>query len=354
MTAYPAISESQMPELRALNRILHQGARWLRSEVVLHVPMKNFSLPVHVIEMGSRSPHAPVIGFFGGVHGVERIGSQILLSWLHTLAYRLDWDDQLARRLERVRLVFMPMVNPGGIWNNTRCNPRGVDLMRNAPVDAMGKVPFLVGGHRIGPWLPWYRGKRGEAMQEEASALVNVVRKKLLNAPFAMSIDCHSGFGRQDRVWCGYARTHRPIPHLAEVFALKQLLDRTYPHHHPYIIEPQSVNYTTHGDLWDHLYDLSLESGQERIFLPFTLEMGSWLWVKKNPRQMLDFFGYFNPVIDHRQHRVLRQHLPLFEFLMAATDCWQRWVPLPHYRPHIMDEAVRYWFDGSPDSRQQR
>ena len=35
----------------------------------------------------------------------------------------------------------------------------------------------------------------------------------------------------------------------------------------------------------------------DNVFLPFTLEMGSWLWVRKNPRQMLDYFGYFNPVI---------------------------------------------------------
>ena len=74
----------------------------------------------------------------------------------------------------------------------------------------------------------------------------------------------------------------------------------------------------THGDIWDYLYMQSLSQPQ-RTFLPLTLEMGSWLWVRKNPRQMLDFFGYFNPVIGHRHHRVLRQHLPLFEFLTAMT-----------------------------------
>ena len=46
-----------------------------------------------------RSPQAPVIGFFGGVHGVERIGTQVLISWLHSLVHRLDWDDQLREQL---------------------------------------------------------------------------------------------------------------------------------------------------------------------------------------------------------------------------------------------------------------
>ena len=182
-------------------------------------------------------------------------------------------------------------------------------------------------------------------MEAEALALVRAVRQRLLGSPFSISVDCHSGFGRRDRLWCGYARSHRPIPHLAEIHTLKNLLESTYPHHHPYLIEPQSVNYTTHGDLWDYLYDLALEEHPKSIFLPFTLEMGSWLWVRKNPRQVLDFSGFFNPVTRHRHHRVLRQHLPLFEFLTTATASWQRWIPLPHHRDQVMAEAISYWFD---------
>lgn len=336
--------QSHLPEELQLQQLLDKGARWLRHETVLKIAMQGTLLPVRVIEIGSRSDKVPVIGFFGGVHGVERIGSQVLLSWLHTLVHRLDWDDQLARRLERMRIVIMPMINPGGIWNHTRCNPNGVDLMRNAPIDAMGKVPFLIGGHRISRHLPWYRGKRGAPMEPEAQAVVRAVRERLLKAPFSLSVDCHSGFGRRDRLWCCYARSHRPISHIAEVYALKQLYQSTYPYHHPYIIEPQSVNYTTHGDLWDFLYDEAQDTHPDNLFLPFTLEMGSWLWVRKNPKQMLDFFGYFNPVITHRHHRVLRQHLPLFDFLLAATDQWQNWVPLPHKRAAATFAALEEWF----------
>ncbi len=334
-----------LPEHLELEDLLHLGARHLRDRTLHRVAVAaEIEIPVRVIELGSRSERAPVIGFFGGVHGVERIGTQVLLSWIHSLIHRLDWDDQLRRQLERVRLVFMPMVNPGGIWHRQRSNLNGVDLMRNAPVDAMGPTPWLVGGHRLTPRLPWYRGARGDPMEIEALALVQTVRERLLPAPFAISVDCHSGFGRRDRLWCSYARSHKPIANIAEVLALKRLYERAYPHHHPYIIEPQSVQYTTHGDLWDYLYDESEAQHPENVFLPFTLEMGSWLWVRKNPRQMLDYFGYFNPVISHRKRRVLRQHLPLFEFLLNASQSWRNWVPRPSQRDALTRDAISQWF----------
>ena len=344
MSDTQALIQRYLPEHLQLENLLQLGARHLRYQSVHSVDIDGISIPIRVIEMGSRAPRAPVIGFFGGVHGVERIGTQVLLSWLHSLIHRLDWDDSLRQQLERVRLVFMPMINPGGIWYQRRSNLAGVDLMRNAPVDAMGPRPWMVSGHRISPRLPWYRGKRDEPMQPEAQALVNTVRRRLLHASFAISVDCHSGFGRRDRLWCSYARSHKPIEHIAEVLALKRLFHNTYPHHHPYVIEPQSIHYTTHGDLWDYLYDESCEQQADNIFLPFTLEMGSWLWVRKNPRQLFDYFGIFNPVIGHRKRRVLRQHLPLFEFLTAATQCWDNWVPGPLQREQLAQEALREWF----------
>lgn len=336
--------QRHLPEQLQLERLMIQGERHLRCHTLHSVSIDQIEIPIRVIELGTRSPDAPVIGFFGGVHGVERIGTQVLLSWMHSLIHRLDWDDQLRHQLECVRLVFMPMVNPGGIWHHRRSNLNGVDLMRNAPIDAMGPVPWLVGGHRISPRLPWYRGRRDQPMEAESAALVDTVRKRLLTAPFSLSLDCHSGFGRQDRLWCSYARSHKPIHNIADVLALKQLYQSAYPNHHPYIIEPQSVSYTTHGDLWDYVYDESVEQYPDNLYLPFTLEMGSWLWVRKNPRQMFDYFGYFNPVISHRKQRVLRQHLPLFEFLMNAAQAWQNWTPKPAQRDALTQAALVEWF----------
>ena len=123
-------------------------------------------------------------------------------------------------RRRRLHLVWQPYSSSTTrtVSSRTRSNLYVGDLMRNAPIDAMGKAPFLVGGHRISRHLPWYRGKRGEPMEPEAQAVIRTVREKLFSSPFSMSLDCHSGFGRRDRVWCCYARSHRPIPHIAEVY----------------------------------------------------------------------------------------------------------------------------------------
>src|SRR5690606_22886946 len=112
--------QRHLPEMVQLEAIMDRGARWLRCDKVLQVEAAGQSLPVWVLETGNRNPKAPVFGLFGGVHGVERIGSQVLLAWLHSLTERMHWDDALHRKLEQVRLVIMPIVNPAGMWLQRR------------------------------------------------------------------------------------------------------------------------------------------------------------------------------------------------------------------------------------------
>ncbi len=278
------------PELEVLERLIARGAPALRCEQVGSVPADGASLPLYCLELGSAAPDVPAVGFFGGVHGVERIGSQIILAFLHSLIERLAWDDTLAQVLQQVRLVFMPVVNPGGMRNRTRSNPAGVDLMRNAPVDAREKAPLLLGGHRLTSALPWYRGALGAPMQPEAHALCDVVRRRLLTQPFALTVDCHSGFGMRDRIWFPYAGTRKPIACLPEIYALRTMFRTTHPYHGIYVIEPQSLHYLTHGDLWDYLYD-----GAEHPYIPLTLELGSWLWVRKRPGQIFNLDELSSP-----------------------------------------------------------
>jgi hypothetical protein len=339
----PGQQPHALPELQWLEQLIERGHPHLQARVVRRIQVSGGpGLPVYAITLGNPDPALPAVGYFGGVHGLERIGAEVVIAFLQNIVTRLDWDTGLHSLLERVRLVFMPVVNPGGIWAATRANPRGVDLMRNAPLDAIEPVPYLFGGQRLSAGLPWYRGRLGEPLEAESQALCDLVRAELLERPFSLALDCHSGFGIRDRLWFPYAHTRAPMHHLAEVRALKTIFEQAHSHHH-YIIEPQSAQYLAHGDLWDHLYLQACEH-PERTFLPLTLEMGSWLWIKKNPRQLFSRKGIFNPLIGHRQQRVLRRHLGLLDFLTRAASSHARWCPTGDARAQQHQQALDEWF----------
>jgi len=337
-----------LPELVELHRLLDDAPQALSSRVAHKVEINAHVLPIHVLTLGNPDPDVPAIGYFGGVHGLERIGTRVLLVFLQGLLNRLKWDPLLNKQLELLRMVFVPIANPGGMWLNTRCNPAGVDLMRNAPVNALERVPFMLGGQRFSANLPWYRGPEGAPMQPESQVLSKVVEDELTSHRFSLALDCHSGFGTRDRIWFPYAHTASPFPHLPEVHALKTLFEQTYPSHN-YIVEPQSLQYLTHGDLWDYFYlrarnDESLNAG--KVFLPLTLEMGSWLWVKKNPRQLFSRQGLFNPRPGHRLHRILRRHQLWFDFLARAACGYDNWLPQGHARVRHNKLAMLEWYGG--------
>ncbi len=337
------MTSSRLPELVALERIIELGDDWLQARVACTVNLPHGeSYPVYVITLGNASLDVPAVGYFGGVHGLERIGAGVVIAYLQSLVMRLQWDRSLRRQLESVRLVFMPIVNPGGMALGTRANPKGVDLMRNAPVESRDAVPFLVGGQRFSSGLPWYRGLKGAAMEPENQTLCDIVHAELLSRKFSLSLDCHSGFGSSDRIWFPFAHTRAPISHLAEMHALKSIFVQSHSHHR-YIIEPQSLQYLAHGDVWDYLYLQASQHG-ERVFLPLTLEMGSWLWVKKNPRQLFSRHGIFNPLIEHRQQRVLRQHQLLLDFLSRAACGYELWLPSHEARAQQHVQALQDWY----------
>ncbi|MGM9490945.1 M14 family zinc carboxypeptidase [Ideonella sp. YS5] len=333
-----------LPPLIELDELARRAGPALRRRLLCEVHVGGRLLPVHAYLLGSTSPQAPAVAFVGGVHGLERIGAEVVIAYLRSLVMRLPWDETLQPQLRTMCFVFVPLLNPGGWWRGTRSNPQGVDLMRNAPVDALEPVPWPVGGQRLSSWLPWFRGPRGATMQAESAALCELIQAELFDRPVSIALDCHSGFGMSDRLWFPYAHTSHPIAHLAELHALNQLLDSALLHHR-YIVEPQSRQYLTHGDLWDHLYLRSRQLPRPPVFLPLTLEMGSWLWVKKNPRQFFSRHGIFNPLIEHRQHRVLRRHLSLLDFVSRAVASHERWLPQDaHERDKHRQHALERWY----------
>lgn len=285
------------------------------------------SFPLLAVKFGSKTPTDPTLIVFGGVHGLERIGAQVALAQLQSFAKLLQWDDLLKQQLQKIRVIFFPMINPIGILKKTRANPAGIDLMRNSPIEAE-PASLFVGGHRLTPWLPWYRGPSQSPMQPESQAVVKLFEQEALQSKAVITLDLHSGFGLHDRIWFPWAKSHDPFPHLAETYSFKKLLDQTYPHHF-YVIEPQALNYTTHGDLWDYTYSLYYKNRpMNQIYLPLTLEMGSWLWVRKNPLQLFSMLGPFNPVKPHRLKRILRRHNTFFDFLMRSLINSSSWADL--------------------------
>ncbi len=335
---------SELQELEHILDHLPSDAR-VRSEYVVEVD--EHKLPIYSIVFGPTSPDAPVVAFFGGVHGLERIGTRVVNSFLRSICSALSWDNSLRHLIQHVRIAFYPIVNPGGMLLGRRSNPRGIDLMRNAPLDAEEPLKYFVpGGHRISPKLPWYRGESTAAMEPEAYALCQFVRREVMPSPYSLCLDVHSGFGFVDRVWFPYSHSRRPFPRLPEIFALNELLDRTLTNH-IYRLEPQTSSYMMHGDLWDYLYLEHQREYAKNTFLPICLEMGSWAWVKKNPRQLLSILGLFNPILPHRTRRTLRRHLPFLDFLVRSTNSWRNWQPVEnHQRELLRAKALAHWYAG--------
>lgn len=334
-----------LPELYQLDRWFEHHDERCRVSVLSEIHYKQEVLPIYCFELGNPSPRVPTVIFVGGVHGVERIGTQVLLAFMDSLFQRMQWDDTLDHLLKDIRVAFIPLVNPSGMLRRRRSNAQGVDLMRNAPIDAKGKVSLMLGGHRVSRYLPWYRGKRGLPMQDENQALYEFMQTALKESPFVITLDCHSGFGHHDRIWFPYAYTPDPFEHIGEAYALHQLFQRNHSTYSFYIMEPQSTSYTTHGDFWDYTFKTGLHE-RPGVYLPLTLEMGSWMWVRKNPRQMFNSLGIFNPVMPHRHERVLRRHQCLMDFLMRAARNYYRWLPNRETHDDWMHQAIEHWYRG--------
>ena len=336
------MSEQTFTELAQLEALIAALGSHAQAEVVDYAKYKNCKFPIYNIVMGSMRDDVPVLAFFGGVHGLEKIGSEVILSYLQTIIQLLKWDGEFLERLQRSRLVFMPIVNPVGVFRGTRSNGNGVDLMRNAPVEGNGNIK-LYSGHRLSPRLPWYRGDSAQ-MELEAQALCQVVRKYVSNAPVSIALDLHSGFGIHDRLWFPYASCKTPFPGIAEAHALKQCFDDCYANHF-YKIEPMSQEYVINGDLWDYLYDSFCQTREQRQFMPLTLEMGSWLWLRKSPLHLFQRHGLFHPLLPHRQQRILRRHFTLFDFLYRSVLYPKQWALLtPSEKQQQQQRALKLWY----------
>jgi len=304
------------PELLLIEKITRKldklGVDFERS-VLTEVEYKGSKYPIHGFVMGSKDPKAPTIGIFGGVHGLEKIGTHIILNYMRSLAYRGTVNSFFRETLQSMRFVSIPMLNPVGVRFNKRGNGNGVDLMRNSPTVATGKTIPIGSGHRISPKIWYYQGKEG-VLEQESKALIDFVSEHMFASEFSMALDVHSGFGSRDRLWYPYSKVRNAFPLEGEATNFKRAMKLTNPFH-TYQVEAQGDSYLIHGDLWDHLFDMQYENPEHTgMFMPWTLEMGSWSWVKKNPFQLFAANGLFHPIKPHRIKRTMRRHWWLLDF----------------------------------------
>ena len=216
----------KLQELKDIKSLIQStDSEMVRCQELDHVVVEGEKLPIFSFEIGSQDPSSPVLGLFGGIHGLERVGTHVVISYLQSLLRQLKWDKDLKEQLKTSRIISIPLINPGGMAMHRRSNPNGVDLMRNAPVEAQdeNKNSFLLSGHRYTNKLPWYRGKEGAAMEKEAAIVVDYVKEHMFEAQTSLSVDFHSGFGMVDRFWYPYAKSIGNFPNLSEVLSLKDL-----------------------------------------------------------------------------------------------------------------------------------
>ncbi len=317
----------ELRELRLIQELTHYNDELIEKSELTQINVDGESYPIHGFCIGSSDPKAPTIGLFGGVHGLEKVGTHVVITYLTSLFKQLSWDKELRKILSHSRIVSIPLINPWGMAHNNRSNANGVDLMRNSPIDCEEEnlIPLL-SGHRLSNKLPWFRGEEGAAFEKECQTVIDFCQKHIFPSHAAITLDFHSGFGMKDRLWFPYAKSKAEFPRIKEVKNLTNILNEIYPHH-IYHVEPQSASYTINGDLWDYLFEKHRldQKTASNIFIPWTLEMGSWIWVKKNPFQLLRADGFFNPIKAHRHNRTMRRHLLLIDFFFRAIRNYESW-----------------------------
>ena len=76
----------QLPELLELERLIAQHPQTLTARVEHMLSWRDWELPLYSVTIGSRDPQAPTVLMTAGMHGVERIGSQVLIAWMQICA----------------------------------------------------------------------------------------------------------------------------------------------------------------------------------------------------------------------------------------------------------------------------
>jgi hypothetical protein len=301
------------PEFFQLQRMIDKlapHAPGVRIETPASVRKGGKNFPIYTITLGSSRPEAPVFGLVAGVYGRQKVGSQVVLSYLEHLIERMAWDEALQWQLERMKLILMPVVSPVRQEFFTR-------------------------------YLKWYHGQ-SDRLEPESQALCDFIKKECFGSPQSIILEVRSGMGTQDHLWFAYAKDKKPFPNLAEISAFKSLLDRVLPNSF-YRIHPWSSRYKANGGVWDGIYDEfgllhadAFDQG-EKVFLPLTLELGLG-HATRAPRDLSYATHSF-------MRRALGNHLPLFDLVSRSVLSPGPWKSGPtHQRELNREQGMDLWY----------
>ena len=82
-------------ELRKLQRFIKNAPSFVRVSELATIHTKKGSLPINSIIIGSEDKSLPTFGLFGGIHGLEKIGSHLVINQLKYLVKQMQWDQSL-------------------------------------------------------------------------------------------------------------------------------------------------------------------------------------------------------------------------------------------------------------------
>ena len=192
-------------ELKDIQELKEFSHELVEHNVIENIHHNGLDYPIDAFMIGPKDSTLPVFLITAGVHGLEKIGTHVVIAFLQSFFAQLKWDQKLCESFKHKRLIVVPLINPVGMSLNKRSNGNDVDLMRNAPLESKEEFNLpLISGHNYSTKLPWYRGNPNQ-MEKESQALVNLFKENLLTSPVSIALDLHSGFGVKDRLWYPYA-----------------------------------------------------------------------------------------------------------------------------------------------------
>lgn len=80
-------TSKQIPELKQIETITKWSNKaFLSSKVLCHVPCEDDLLPIYALTLGNLVQDVPCITYVAGIHGLERIGTQVVVTFFGRIA----------------------------------------------------------------------------------------------------------------------------------------------------------------------------------------------------------------------------------------------------------------------------